>query len=232
MTPAALRSSSGEPDIFQPVRPIGVGGWQPVVKRAPRRNRPRSSQGVTEPATGPVDYRDVLLDILAHAVGGAGELLTLDDLPLLDEEFDWTGVSPDIDTKVAEILELCDGCWDCASNVEFRTATRRLLARIAVGDPEVFRRRARTETTAATLCWSVAKANNLFTLYRGVRVKDLLAHFRIMQGGVSQRARTMLRAGGFTESYYGEIHLESPGYLVSTRRRQIIQLRDRLGHTE
>jgi hypothetical protein len=57
-------------------------------------------------------------------------------------------------------------------------------------------------------------------------VKDLMSYVGLQQGGVSQRAKVMLRAAGFSDEYYGDIHLGSPAFLVSSRRRTIIERRD------
>ena len=56
--------------------------------------------------------------------------------------------------------------------------------------------------------------------------KDLVAHFGL-QGSVSQRAGTLLRAAGLRDDTYGTIALGSPRYLVSARRLRIIERRDR-----
>ena len=60
------------------------------------------------------------------------------------------------------MLELTDACCDELLDVEYRTACRRLLARVAAGDPAVFRRRASSATAAAAICWIVGKDNDLF----------------------------------------------------------------------
>ena len=58
-------------------------------------------------------------------------------------------------------------------------------------------------------------------------VKDLMAHFGLAQGGVSQRAETLLKAGGFDPSARrSDLRLGDPGLLVSRRRRRLIDLRD------
>ena len=65
----------------------------------------------------------------------------LDDRPLPDEHFDWTPIADDVHDKVADVLGLCDGCCDELLDVEYRMACRRLPARVAAGDPAVFRAR-------------------------------------------------------------------------------------------
>jgi hypothetical protein len=63
--------------------------------------------------------------------------------------------------------------------------------------------------------------------WRGVMVKDVMSYFGLQQGGVSGRATTLLRAGGFEADHFGDVTLGSPDFLVSTRRREIIDLGDR-----
>jgi hypothetical protein len=194
--------------------------------------------GAVDP-DGPWDMGDVdlddydeeayLLGWLREAAGGDEALRDLDDTPLPDEPFDWTGIADDVHAKVAEVLGLCDRCCDELLDTEYRTACRRLLARAAAGDPAVFRRRASSATAAAAICWIVGKDNDLFVPSRGrMQVKDLLAHFGIKQGGVSQRADTLLEAAGFDPyARTWELRLGSPELLVSGRRRRLIELRDR-----
>lgn len=112
-------------------------------------------------------------------------------------------------------------------DIEYRTACRRLLARAAAGDPDLFRRKARAETAAAALVWIIGKANGLFDLWgRGLLVKDVLSHFGIRKGSVSQRAATMLKAAGCDSDTY-DLRLGSPDYLVADCRRRIIEFRDK-----
>ncbi|MGH8909816.1 MAG: hypothetical protein ACRD0K_25815 [Egibacteraceae bacterium] len=77
------------------------------------------------------------------------------------------------------------------------------------------------------MCWIIGKANELFAA-SGERmlVKDLMAHFGLTQSSISQRPATLLKAAGCDQSTYGEIRLGSPAFLVSSRRRRIIQRRD------
>jgi hypothetical protein len=163
----------------------------------------------------------VMLERLGRDVGGAGALRQLDDRPLPDEPFAWDGIEPDIHDAVAAVLRLCDGCCDELLDTEYRTACRRLLRRVAVGDPAVFRRRGRADTAAAALCWLVGGANDLF---RRMLVKDLMAWFGT-SGTPSQRAATLVRAAGIDQD--GDRALGSPDLLVSAFRRHLIGLRDR-----
>ena len=178
----------------------------------------------------PIDFRDhrqVMSELLRNAAGGDEALRALDDRPLPDEDFDWAAIPVDVHDRVAEVLGLVDACCDELLDVEYRTACRRLLARVAMGDPAVFRRRASTATAAAAICWIVGRDNDLFRSgYDGLLVKDLMAHFGIAQGGVSQRAETFIKAAGYHPSRRWDVRLGDPTLLVSGRRRRVIELRD------
>jgi hypothetical protein len=174
----------------------------------------------------------VMLASLRRAVGGEEALAALPVEALPDEAFVWDGIPEDIAAKVSEILTRCDRCCDELLDVEYRTACRRYLAKVATGDPEVLRRRGRADTAAAAVCWTIGKANDLFTPTGGAMlVKDLMAHFPLTQSSVSQRATTLMRAAG-VESDWGiypawDVQLGDPDLLVASRRRRIIELRDR-----
>jgi len=210
--------------------------YQQII-RSPRAQGPMAllaAMGALEPDTSweyPDDtatsLSEIMLDALRATVGGEQALHTLQTTPLPDEDFDWADIPSDIHAPVADVLALCDRCCAQLLDVEYRTAARRLLARAARGDPAAFKRRARADNTAAAVCWIVGKANHLFTPSGGgMQVKDLLEHFGV-SGSVSQRATTLLRAGGFPTDHYGEIRLGSPDYLVSDRRHSILTQRDR-----
>lgn len=174
----------------------------------------------------PREFRSALgiTDADEKAVGGERALAALDDAPLPDEAFDWTGIADDIRDRVGEVLALTDRCCDELLDQEYRTAVRRLLARAATGDPEVFRRRGRSTTAAAALCWAVGKANRLFPPVGGLTVRALNEHFGV-SGSVSSRANTLLRAAGIKPS--SSVILGSPDLLTSRRRQEIIGRRDR-----
>ena len=173
------------------------------------------------------DHGAFMRDLLCEAAGSADALRTLDDRPLPDEAFDWSGIPADVHDKVGEVLDLIDACCDQLLDVEYRTACRRLLSRAAAGDPEVFRRRASSVTAAAAICWIVGKDNDLFSAVGGgMLVKDLMRHFGL-QGSVSQRASTFMKAAGFDPYMLRwELRLGDPELLVSGRRRWMIELRD------
>lgn len=169
---------------------------------------------------------DHLLALLAEGVGGMDVLDTLDTEPLPDEEFDWSEIPGDIHARVDEVLALADGCAEALFDREFRTAARRFLARVAAGDPQIFRRKSKVTTAACAVCWVVAKANDSLDLYRGsgVQAQQLMAHFGLT-GSSSQRAEPMLRAIG-VDWRYGQTRLGSTDLLVSAERAKIIALRD------
>jgi hypothetical protein len=155
-------------------------------------------------------------------------LLALDDTPLPDEEFDWADIAEEIRPAVAAILEQCDGCADALFDIEHRTAMRRLLARAARNDAKVFARRASPTRAAAAVAWVIATGNRTAGVWSaGLTTKDLLAHFGL-SGPVSDRAGTLMRAAGVPTGHVpSSPELGDPQLLTSTRRRSLIQSRDR-----
>jgi Domain of unknown function (DUF6398) len=172
---------------------------------------------------------EYMLRRLAATVGGQEELEALDDEPLPDEEFSWAGVHLDIHPVVSEVLRACDSCCDQMLDVEYRTACRRLLARVAAADTAVFRRKSSPIVSAAAICWLIGKANDLFSPYGDrVMVKDLMGHFGLRSSSASQRAATFLASAGLKRERFGSVlGLGTPDLLVSARRRSIITARDR-----
>jgi hypothetical protein len=101
--------------------------------------------------TEQLSHNEYMLDSLARSVGGMRSLETLTTEALPVEPLDRTGIPEDIVTRVAEISDLVDGCCDDLFDEEFRTASRRLLARVAVADSDIFRRKSSAATTAAAI---------------------------------------------------------------------------------
>lgn len=211
--------------------------YQQLV-RSPRPQGPMallSAMGVPvgDPEDELAELYESVLDGLARAVGGEEALSGLDDVALpAEEEFAWDGIEPDVHDRVAEVLGLVDGCCDALLEAEFRTACRRLLARVATGDPDLFRRRGRADTAAAAVCWLIGSANELFNprTVPHLLAKTLVAHFGLSAATVTQRSKAVLRAAGAppppTEPV-SAVELGSPDFLVAARRARIIAERDR-----
>lgn len=161
---------------------------------------------------------------LERRAGGPASLAALTDDPLPDESFDWSGIEPDITDRVAEVLALGDAFAGEHFGVEFRTATRRLLATIASRAPQVFRRRGADSSAAAAVAWLVGRDNHLFSASPGfTTVKDLLASFG-RSGSVSTRAETMLINAGLLERF--ERFFCPPELLLGATRGRLIDERD------
>lgn len=172
----------------------------------------------------PWSYEAMLLDDLRRAVGSELALRTLDAEPLPDEPFAWDTVPLDGHDRLQEVLHLVDATCETLFDIELRTAARRLVARVALGDPRVLSR-GRPETAAAALVWIVATANDAFTRH-GLLVKDYMTHLGLGSGTPSQRADTFLRAAGIEAHRYPRLGLGDPSLLVSAHRRSIIESRD------
>lgn len=169
-------------------------------------------------------FEAVMLDVIADHVGGPDALDRLDATPAPVEEFDWTGIPIDVHDKVAEVLSLTDRCCEEVFDLEFRTLVRRLIARAAVGDPNLFRRKAKVENTAVAFVWMIASENQVF---RGdFTVKQLRSWFGLGQGSSSQRAETIRKALGFSDPYFDR-RLADPTLLHSSFRGSLVERRDR-----
>jgi hypothetical protein len=170
---------------------------------------------------------------LERAVGGADALQTLDDAPLPDEDFDWAGISDGVAGTVEQVLAHLDDVLRPRSDIEYLTACRRLLRRIAVEAPEVLgRRNAKANTTAAAIAWLIGQANDLFDRYGAdaKQVKAVLADFGV--ASASQRARVFMKAIGVDDRQYNAIDLGDPRLLVASQRSRICEIRDSLVATK
>lgn len=177
---------------------------------------------------GPINDTDLavlVLDSLARSVGGRRVLDTLDTAPLPDEPFDWAAIPGDIRPVVAEVLAQCDRCCGDLLDTEYRTACRRLLARVASGNPDVLRRRSKAANTAAAVTWAVCKGNSRLSAGAGgLTAKRLLTAFGV-SGGVSARAASLLEAAGCPRPT-GEVEFGTPDLLVAAHRRRMAEVRD------
>ncbi|WP_108719167.1 hypothetical protein [Miniimonas sp. S16] len=181
--------------------------------------------GIEDPAE--LDTPTWLLRRLANDVGGREALDTLDieRLPL-SEQLVLDGVPADIHDRLRRIDALLAPAAASLYGEELRTAARRVLARVAVGDPAIFRRRSKDDTTAAAVLWIAAKVN------REVAYGEtgLLAEAFGLTAVPVQRATPMLRALGVEDRTYWsyDAALGDPDLLTSERRLAIVQRRDDL----
>lgn len=174
-------------------------------------------------------YEASLRRWLAERVGGEDALATLDTEPLPDEQLDLGEVPDDVHARVRAVAALTDACCDDLLDREHRTACRRLMADVAAGDPAIFRRRSRDDRAAAALAWIVCSANDtLDPSGGGLTATELVGWFGV-DGSVSQRAATMLRAVGVHDQRGSDVALGTTRYLVADSRATIIERRDRLG---
>jgi hypothetical protein len=173
------------------------------------------------------------LEYIADEVGGVDALVKLDAEPLPDEEFNWASIPDEIRPTVRTILDECDACADALLDPEHRTAMRRFLARAATNDPALFRRKGSPVRGAAAVAWVIGTANRTIGAWRSpMASKDLLAHFGIT-GSVSDRAQSLIRAAGIDlRPTYGSLRVGDPGLLVSRRRRELVEKRDRARATD
>ena len=214
-----------------------IDDWEPQYQQTIRSPRPQgpaallAALGIDDMADvpfgrrGPEDFEQSMLDLLARDVEDRIQLDRLDDNPLPDEPFRWDGIPDDVMARVHEVLALTDRCCEEMLDVEYRTACRRVLARVASGDPSL-----PSQGPCGYRCGSAGLDSRqgqrpVPAAAGGMQVRDLMSHFGLDRS-ISQRAATLLRAGGFDENTYA-VTLGSPDYMVAARRRRIIKTRER-----
>lgn len=175
-----------------------------------------------------LDTPSWLLARLAKTVGGASALDELDTVPLPAEQLMLDGVPSDVRERVASLAGLLDPVAEAWGGPELVTSARRILARIASGDPGIFRRRSKDENTAAAVLWISIKVNDLL----GHGSAGELAEAFGLTSVPTQRAQPMLSALGVPDQdrawWAYESVLGDPALLTSERRLGLVVERDRL----
>lgn len=169
--------------------------------------------------------------LLEDQVGGAEALADLDDRLLPAEELALERLPEDVHERAREVDEVLTSALQQLGEPdlgeEFLTACRRFLARAVEREPAVLRRRARADTTAAAIAWTVGRANELVGYSPApVRTGDLMTAFGL-SSPPSGRADSLTRAFGAPEGLFGR-PLGDPGVLVARARAGILRRRDQL----
>jgi hypothetical protein len=179
------------------------------------------------------DRRSDRLDHLIECVGDADALTHLDDEPLPDEPLDWSAIEECDRPFVTQVASLSDRCCDELLDTEFRTITRRILARAAARDPRVLRRSTNAHRCAAGLVWLAGRANGEFGR-RGKRTSQRLWDWFGVTD-CADRGRSLRRAAGLESDTldafcwdYEPLSLGEPTLLHSRFRSGLIAQRDAL----
>lgn len=180
--------------------------------------------GALPPLEDDLSDEDYFAEILDDAVGGRAALEALDTRPLPEEPLRTDDLPEDIVERVRVVGRLAGDAAQALFSSEMRTVVHRVLARVAAGDPAIFRRRSKDEMTAAAVLWIAATVNDELHAWRGsVTTGELMAQLG-QKGHPGQRAEPMLRALGVERvsgwSYNGS--LGDPDLLTSTRRAAIL----------
>lgn len=202
-------------------------GEYAAIIRAPRLQGPAALLAAMGDWPTPT-YEELLLDALHEEVGDDAALSGLTADPLPAEELDLRAVAPDVHPAVREVGAVVDRWCDEVLDVEYRTACRRFLADVAAADPATFRGRGRSDTAAAAVAWTVAKANNRLGQHAGaVTAKRLNAFFGVTASPSTRAARMLAALGIDVPTGAFVLRLGTPRYLVSARRAGIVERRDR-----
>jgi hypothetical protein len=134
---------------------------------------------------------------------------------------------------VAEVLTLSDQCCDRMLDTEYRTITRRILARVAARDPRPLRRSTRADRCGAGLVWLAGRANGEFGRRGRWTNQRLWDWFGV--GDCSPRGYTLRNAAGLGPEVvvaprwsYGSLSLGDPALLHSRFRSSLLAQRDAL----
>ena len=166
-------------------------------------------------------------EVLALEVGGSEALDSLTTEALVDEPAALSDVPEDVRLWVEEALAVADRVAERVFGIEVRTAVRRLLTDGAAAEPEIYRRKGRTDTIAVGACLAVAQANHLIRPHGSAPVKAVTEHFGLASAP-SSRVQALQQAVTGIRSGSAETSLRSPRYLISQRRIDLVASRDRL----
>ena len=131
--------------------------------------------------------------MLALEVGGSEALDSLTTEALVDEPAALSDVPEDVRPRVEEALAVADRVVERVFGIEVRTAVRRLLIDGAAAEPEIYRRKGRTDTIAVGACLAVAQANHLIRPHGSMPVKAVTEHFGLA-GAPSSRVQALRHA--------------------------------------
>ena len=165
-----------------------------------------------------------LRDGLIEQLGGQEVADALDAEPLPDEPFDWSVVPGDLTERVQEILDVADVAAIDVADIEVRTATRRLLARVAEVAPDSLRRRGRSDIWAAALLGIIGRQNAAMFRTRKIYGTTIAAACGVKHGSLGQKVGTIVNAIDLPPYDVSLLHSEERRALlrrldVDTRRR-------------
>jgi hypothetical protein len=176
------------------------------------------------------ERRSDRFDHLIDLVGDAAALTHLDGEPLPDEAFDWSSVEPGDRPFVSKVIALSDRYCEQMLDTEYRTITRRVLARAAARDPRVLRRSTNAQRLAAGLVWLAGRASGEFGR-RGARTGHRLWDW-FGVADCSDRGYSIRKAAGLETGFIDSlgrrdvISVGDPGLLHSRFRSDLIAQRD------
>jgi hypothetical protein len=223
-----------QPDWMTDEIHAAIDDWAPDYLQAIRRpNRVTGARAIAETLVAAVNDRPPSEDwwreyVRRSVVEQTGGLVALDiagDDPLPSHEpFDWSAISPDIEPVVRRVLDLVDRFCIEQLDPEYVTVCRRLLSRIAVGDPSVFRTRSSDAASAVAVAWMAGQANGLFV--EKMKVADLKEWFGFSTP--TSRVPAFRAALGLERGDHRHTtgtSLGDVGLLTGAKRRQLLRTR-------
>ncbi|WP_454301847.1 hypothetical protein [Salana multivorans] len=163
-------------------------------------------------------------DEIVAALGGEDALASVNGEPLPDEPLILDGVASDVVDRVRAIDALMVTVGTSLSGIELRTSARRLLRRLALAEPKLFRGTAKDANSAASILWITGHINSMFrSVTEGFTVRALTDALEIT-AAPSTRAKVFLRALGVKDiqDWMGFPRLGDPSLLIGEERERLL----------
>lgn len=150
-------------------------------------------------ASDMLDMLDVWEGRVVVEAGGPAAAARLDDRPLDDEPFDWSGIGDGDGVRdlVADALQRVDAACDALLDVEMRSICRRYLGEVVRADRRMFDRSARTDLLAGGIVWAAIDLQRTRDFGRDLlplpTQKEVAAAMGVNAGSISQRSRSLLK---------------------------------------
>lgn len=167
-------------------------------------------------------------DELRLRAGGQENLDSLDDEPLPSEDFAPEGISekvlPQVEALAADLARFADAHF---RDPEMTTVALRILELTARTNPGAFRRGFAHPPAIAALCWIAGKNNRWFTAEVAQRTIQTMTFAAGATTQPTARAKSMLKNVPYSLEVQ-ELDLGDPRLLISSARRDIVEIRDAL----
>jgi len=142
-----------------------IGRPAPSPTERARQAAEIALRGMREPTMA-----ELMADLEVHMVdtlGGPQRSAVLDDAPLPDRPFDWSGTTPEQEPFLHETLRHIDRVCEELFDAEVRTIARAVLACVNEGDSQLWTRSPRPDAVAGAVVWLAERTGGAATIPDG-----------------------------------------------------------------